>query len=216
MTMTPTVRVVKTLSDSARKRVVDVLAAAYDNEIVLVNAFAGDRTKIRPFVAACAMLSEAAGGLHVLGLTDDRIDAVALWFPPGHELEPTAESGWFDVLDKLARDDPDVHEWWGPLLKSQNDIVEALYGSQADRDSWFLWCIAVDPSLQRQSLGSQLMQHVIAEANKSQTMILVEGAKAGAGFYEKNGLVQVGQVTAESPRGPSWEQVVMAYVPEHA
>ncbi|KZV95074.1 hypothetical protein EXIGLDRAFT_834546 [Exidia glandulosa HHB12029] len=210
------VRVIKGLSDPTRERVVDVLAAAYENEIVLVNAFAGDRTFIRPFVAACAKLSEAAGGLHVLGLTDDRVDAVALWFPPGRELEPTQESGWFDVLDKLARDAPDVHAWWEPLLKSQNEVVDKLYGSQAEKDSWFLWCIAVDPSLQRRGLGSQLMQHVITEANNTQTMILVEGAKQGSGFYEKNGLVQVGQVIAQSPRGSSWEQVIMAYVPEKA
>ncbi|KZV81922.1 hypothetical protein EXIGLDRAFT_730388 [Exidia glandulosa HHB12029] len=160
-----------------------------------------------------AKLAEAVGGIHVAGLTEDSIDAAALWFPPGYDFIPTPESGWFEVVAKVTQDSPEVAEWWGTLFAAEHEIVEPLYGATAEKDSWYLWSIGVDPKLERHGLGSALMQYAISKADSMGNIVLVEGGSAGAKFYEKNGLTQVGAIDAQSPKGPSWTQVVLTYVP---
>ncbi|EJD37227.1 hypothetical protein AURDEDRAFT_173746 [Auricularia subglabra TFB-10046 SS5] len=209
------VRVLHRLSDAQRDQAIDLLVEIFQDELLTVNVLGGDRSLVRALMAAVLHITEHCGQVHVVSFDLDhskRIDGIALWLPPGKEFVPTADSGWFDVVEKVA---PDVREWWGPLFKAQEDQCKEILGETAQLDSWYLYCIGVRPALQRRGLGSRLMQYVTRKADAESSMIILNTPTIErTEFYEFNGLKNMGFVHVQSPRGPAWDQYLMARVPD--
>lgn len=92
--------------DEQRTRIVDILtnafwdrASTFDGwcglsvsfhpDTLIVNVLGGDLSLIRPCMEASVRIVEESGQIHVAGQTSAKIDAVALWYPPGHDFVPT-------------------------------------------------------------------------------------------------------------------------------
>jgi len=76
------------------------------------------------------------------------------------------------------------------------------------RPHWYLWAIGVEPAHQRQGIGGQLLQPVLAQADEEQVPCYLETqVESNLSFYRKWGFVVVGEGRVLEQSLPMWMMV---------
>ncbi|HUY79204.1 MAG TPA: GNAT family N-acetyltransferase [Ktedonobacterales bacterium] len=69
-----------------------------------------------------------------------------------------------------------------------NAYLEQTHARVAPGAHWYLWALGVDPACQRQGLGSQLLQPILAQADRDRGPCYLETMQiTNLAFYERHG-----------------------------
>lgn len=119
--------------------------------------------------------------------TTSAVEGVACWLTPGN----TTVSTW-----RLLRVAPTAPFSFS-LLEQHRNTIYARYTDEAheramSRPHWYLWGLGVEPSRQHQGLGGQLMQPILARADRDGLPCYLETTnEVNVPFYEKYGFTVV-------------------------
>jgi GNAT superfamily N-acetyltransferase len=119
--------------------------------------------------------------------TTAEVEGVACWLTPGN----TTVSTW-----RLLRLAPGALFAFD-LSEQRRSITFALYTDEAHARAvsgphWYLWGLGVEPTRQRQGLGSHLIQPILARADRQGLPCYLETTKeVNVPFYEKHGFTVV-------------------------
>jgi len=127
---------------------------------------------------------------------------VAVWLPPGRDLGLWAmvRSGFAlpRFVMRLSRSDR-RHMMLG--LRQIGERKKALM----PRPHWYVAAIGVDPELQGKGLGSVLMEHGIARADRDDAPVYLETeTERNVAFYQRLGFRVIEELTLEGPAVPMW------------
>jgi GNAT superfamily N-acetyltransferase len=161
-----------------------VLARAFQNDPLQMHTFpdAAERAeKSIPHFAAIIRYGLLAGEVWT---TDQRVEAVGVWWPPGRsELDPAAaEHSGLNALPELLGEQA--------MQRFMHVIghVEALHRQDAAQPHWYAMVLGVEPGRQGQGLGSQLLQAVFEKADAEGMPCYLETCQpANVAFYRKHG-----------------------------
>jgi ribosomal protein S18 acetylase RimI-like enzyme len=119
--------------------------------------------------------------------TTPEVEGVACWLTPGN----TTVSTW-----RLLRVAPTAPFSFS-LSEQRRNTIYARYTDEAheraiSRPHWYLWGLGVEPSRQHQGLGGQLIQPMLARADRAGLPCYLETTnEANVPFYEKHGFTVV-------------------------
>lgn len=138
------------------------------------------------------------------GVSDTTADleGVALWQPPGTDI-----GGWALVRAGFA-----MPRWIMRLPKSERKLMTEILREVGDRRRvlmpeahWYVSAIGVDPQSQGGGVGSALMAHGIARADRGVAPIYLETeTEENVGFYQRIGFEIVGELTPTGTAFPMW------------
>ncbi len=121
----------------------------------------------------------------------------ALWLPPG--IQPEEET----LVPLLQRTVPEH------LQEEVFSMLEQMGTYHPDEPHWYLPLIGVDPSKQRQGLGSALMQHALLPCDRDRKRAYLESTNPeNISLYERHGFEVLGtiQVGSSPPMFPMVRQ----------
>lgn len=119
--------------------------------------------------------------------TTPAVEGVACWLTPGN----TTVSTW-----RLLRVAPSALFAFSSSERRRN-ITYARYTDDVHAQAvsgphWYLWGLGVEPSRQRQGIGGQLIEPVLARADRDGLPCYLETTKAvNVPFYERHGFTVV-------------------------
>ncbi|MDJ0496939.1 MAG: GNAT family N-acetyltransferase [Acidimicrobiia bacterium] len=137
-----------------------------------------------------------------LAETNQTIEGVALWLPPGKDLGfwSMVRSGF--VLQRFAMGLPVSDR--GRLLAVLQQL-EKRRRALLPGPHWYLSAVGVDPAWQRGGLGSRLVQAGIRRADEANVPIYLETqTKGNVEYYERRGFEVIEQITATGLGLPMW------------
>jgi ribosomal protein S18 acetylase RimI-like enzyme len=160
--------------------VVDVLTRAFDDDPLANWAVAQDAKRSERMRRFFDSPVRAMASRHDQIYTTPDIEGAAVWFPPGaYRLGP---------LDQL-RTLPDVIRCttlrrFPAAMRGFNRVEN----KHPRRPHWYLMALGVEPELQGQSIGTQLMAPVLARCDAEGTGAYLESSKErNIPLYERNG-----------------------------
>lgn len=131
---------------------------------------------------------------------DDYIGA-ALWFPPGIEpdVEPLVDLIGHSVAEQKQAD--------------MFAVLEQMEHHHPTEPHWYLAILGVEPKQQGKGYGSALIQNILQECDRTQTLAYLESSNpSNVPFYERHGFEAIGTIQAgTSPtlfpmiRYPDWK-----------
>jgi GNAT superfamily N-acetyltransferase len=111
------------------------------------------------------------------------LSGVALWFPPGVDLNGEA-------LEKLFRETA-KREHLDDLLAT----FEKMGQSHPREPHWYLPQIGVDPNAQGKGIGADLMRHALARCDQEGALAYLEASKPeNIPFYQRHGFEVIGEI----------------------
>lgn len=175
-----------------REHAVAVIVAAFAADPLMRWALPQPATYLSAFSELADMLAGTAFGS---GTADLAGAAVALWFPPGQDLDGEAVGG---LLARAVDDDrlPDVFELLGRM--SEHHPQEEV---------WYLPLLGVDPFHQGRGLGSAVLAQGLARADADHRPAYLEASSPrNRALYERHGFTVVSEIqVGTSP--PLWPMV---------
>lgn len=116
--------------------------------------------------------------------TTPACEGVACWLAPGN----TTPSLW-RLLAVAWRNPPLALGVRGYQRYARVDAyLEQAHAQVAPGPHWYLWALGVDPAHQRKGLGSQLIQPILARADRDHLPCYLETMRnANLAFYERYG-----------------------------
>ena len=134
--------------------------------------------------------------------TNETIDGVALWLPPGRDLGfwSMVRSGF--ALPRFAMRLPaSDRKRMMAVLRQFDDLKKA----RMPDPHWYVAAIGVDPARQGSGLGSKLMRAGMERADRENTATYLETeTEANIGFYERLGFEVIEEVVAVGLGLPIW------------
>lgn len=108
---------------------------------------------------------------------------VALWLPPGYELE----------------DDPVIAAFQSSVAQDRQENLFQMFAAideyHPKYPHWYLSMIAIDPFCQGQGLGSALMKHAVARCDAEGLPAFLESSNPrNISLYERYGFEPMGQI----------------------
>ena len=119
--------------------------------------------------------------------TTSDVDGVACWLTPGN----TTVSSWQLLLVAPTA------LFSFRLSEQRRNTIYSRYTDEAHEQAisgphWYLWGLGVEPSHQHQGLGGQLIQPILARADRDGLLCYLETTNgANVPFYEKQGITIV-------------------------
>ncbi len=115
------------------------------------------------------------------------VEGVACWLSPGN----TTPSTW-----RLLRVAPSALFAFGFAEQSRNitysRYTDDLHARAVSGPHWYLWGLGVEPSRQHQGLGGQLIQPILARADRDGLPCYLETTRqVNVPFYERHGFTIV-------------------------
>ncbi|TCD67787.1 hypothetical protein EIP91_011915 [Steccherinum ochraceum] len=146
--------------------------------------------------------AQQVGGENWVALDNDKIVAVAGWYPPGRMLFDNPEqmnAGWGAFAEKWT---PELGDWWmNYFLPRYAKATDAALGSpDKKKESWHLQMLVVlpDPKYRQRGIATAL----IADTDKTVDMCLESEVEANTAMYTKWGWeIQGDKTDFESPHG---------------
>jgi len=128
-------------------------------------------------------------------------DAVALWMPPGQNMDDwwtIIRSGMWRLLYKLSREGK--ARFYKEFLPLLHDTKHKVMGARDD-DSWYLVYIGSKPSARGKGYARKLIEHGTAQADREGRATYLESSAANnQSYYEKYGFKPVLDISMT--RGP--------------
>jgi ribosomal protein S18 acetylase RimI-like enzyme len=116
--------------------------------------------------------------------TTDRVDAGALWLPPGETIMPMMRLLRMGMLNGLFKFGPAA---FMRLLNVLNHL-EHLHKRDVPPEHWYLFVLGVDPSRQGQGVGGGIIQPILERADRDRLPCYLETMKEiNVAFYQKHG-----------------------------
>jgi ribosomal protein S18 acetylase RimI-like enzyme len=160
----------------------------------LVPANVGDRPALMAYLFRLLLL---CGGNRALTDADGQtLKGVALWLPPGQLVGPVdlLRAGLYELPFRLP---------WQYLPRWQVVLTLDRYHHQAmPMPHWYLMLLAVSPRYQRQGIGHQLIQPILAECDRTHLPCYLETSTEGAlRFYQRHGfeILKTGPLVDQAP-----------------
>jgi ribosomal protein S18 acetylase RimI-like enzyme len=145
---------------------------------------------IRPVSAFCSRALE-----HGTADYSDGFGGVAMWLPPG--VHPD-ENAFVPLL--LQTVDEHRHE-------RLFEVFERMSDHEPDEPFWYLLLLGVDPALQRQGIGSALLEHGLRRCDRDhRKAYLVSSNLANNRLYERYGFEVTGTIEVDTAP-PMWAMV---------
>lgn len=136
------------------------------------------------YLEAFPKFARAFGGEAFAKGSAHRVDAcagVALWLPPGVEPDGAALGALMQGTLK------------GPALMEGAGIMQQMMDFHPREPHWYLPLIGIDPQHQGKSLGSALLGHALALADRDGLPAYLESSNPrNIGLYERHGFEQLG------------------------
>lgn len=107
-----------------------------------------------------SMAHDIAAHGEVWVAANDRVRAVAMWYPPG---EGPPASGW-RMVQQMRRAAPALLKT-GRRLKAAVELLNEMPKHHPDGPHWHLQILAVDPMLQKRGLGGALLDPILAKCD---------------------------------------------------
>ncbi len=108
---------------------------------------------------------------------------VALWLSPGVEPDGKALGALMQSTLK------------GPVLMEGAGIMQQMIAFHPGEPHWYLPLIGIDPQHQGKGLGSTLLDHALALADRDGVPAYLESSNPrNIGLYERHGFVQLGRI----------------------
>ena len=128
------------------------------------------------------------------------IKAVSVWSPPGSALTVPRllRSGMLGVPFSTG---------FGPFatFMRANDVMEKIHKARMPEPHWYLIVIGVEPDLQGQGVGSALVRHGLAEADRHGHPCYLETSDLrNVAFYERHGFVVQEEAALGAGGPPAW------------
>ena len=114
---------------------------------------------------------------------------VAVWLPPQAQLD---EQDIGLAIQSLGV---------SPLQEMAGSLFEQFMGFHPQQPHWYLPLMGVEPSHQRQGVGSALLKHALMACDRDQTVAYLEASSAqNLALYERHGFEVLGTIQAgDSP-----------------
>ncbi|KAI0295626.1 hypothetical protein B0F90DRAFT_1820375 [Multifurca ochricompacta] len=183
--------------------VVNILIRAYAGDIAEQVFTGGDPALADLVWRSMIKAGVHSGVLYVASTEPESINAIGLWFPPGQLLYATPDQLALGFSDLLARLSPEHLNWFlNDFSAKTRELKARIFGPTLERDTWYANCIATDPSCQSRGLASAIINHVIAEAAETKSVVaLGTQTEKNATFYRNRGFVEHGRLDADTPWG---------------
>ena len=169
-----------------------VLARAFRDDPLFAHFVpdpAARREKLPAFMVWCCRYGQRFGDAWA-ALTADRVAGVAFWMPPdAGDLTPErlAATGFGQVADAFGEE---AMGRFGAVMGH----LEELHRQQVPAPHWYLLGIGVDPPLQGQGIGGQLLQPGLRQADAARLPCYLETQQArNVPLYRRHGFAVVGE-----------------------
>jgi GNAT superfamily N-acetyltransferase len=169
-----------------------VLGRAFYDDPLMTFIFPDDDQRFRElpwFMSAGVRIGMRGGRVY----TDDRAAGCAVWLPPGATDVDDAAAAAAGMGDAARR--------WGAAALGRFDAAMRHLGELHHRlmpeAHWYLMLLGVDPPHQGQGVGGELMQPILAEADREGRPAYLETQKArNVPFYRRHGFEVVAETDA--------------------
>ncbi|MGH8513129.1 MAG: GNAT family N-acetyltransferase [Gammaproteobacteria bacterium] len=192
--------VVRTLRRGQERAAADAIAAGHANYPSFRQFFPNDelRAKILPTFFHATVRDAVPFGSVLSAWTGDRVDAVAVWLPPGRF--PWTPMRKLRATPAFLRIMAAAPRAFKPFVRF-GARVEAAH---RDAPHWYLVVMSVRPERQRQGLGKALVKPILERADRDGVDCRLETADpTNIPFYQGLGFNVVDAAFVPIPRGPS-------------
>ena len=192
--------VVQTLRHGQESAAAEAIAAGHANYPSFRHFFPNDelRAKILPTFFRATVRDAVPFGSVLSAWTGDRVDAVAVWLPPGR-------FPWSPM--RKLRATPAFLRIMAAAPRASKPFVRFGAGVEAahrDAPHWYLVVMSVRPERQRQGLGKALVKPILERADRDRVDCRLETADPNnIPFYQRLGFNVVDAAFAPIPGGPS-------------
>jgi ribosomal protein S18 acetylase RimI-like enzyme len=179
-----------------RTRLTATLVAAFASDPIIRWTFPDAATYLDAFPALLGTLGGAAFETDTADEVADHTGA-ALWIAPGTPQDAEAIGALLDGAVAAER------------LPELGAFLEQVGEHHPEEHHWYLPFVGVDPTAQGRGLGSALLRHGLARADRDRLPAYLEASSPGnRALYERHGFVVTGEIrTATSPPlWPMWRQ----------
>jgi len=135
--------------------------------------------------------------------TTPKVEGVACWLAPGN----SEITFWRSLRTGLGlqravmRFNPQARRDFLTALAH----MEEIHRQKAPEPHWHLWVLGVEPSLQGQGIGSQLMQPILAQADKEGAPCYLETqSEKNVAFYQRQGFEVVSDGVVPGQNVMAW------------
>ena len=164
-----------------QESVVDALLLAFSRDPIARYAF----PEPTPYRAGFRSVILGMGGAaldHGSAFATQGFGAVALWLPPGTGMDEAV------VGEGMQHVPAERQETMGAMMEEMGRL-------HPEEPHWYLPLIGVDPARQGSGLGSQLLQHALARADRDGLPAYLESTNpANVSLYERHGFAVVGKI----------------------
>ncbi len=144
------------------------------------------------FMGVAARCAQRAGRVH----TNASVSGCAVWLPPGSPDADPAGMAAAGMSDAPRRIGADAMQRFGAAIVH----LGKLHHRDMPGPHWYLMILGVDPPFQGRGVGGELIQPILAEADRDGLPAYLETQKArNVPFYRKHGFEVV--VETDAPGG---------------
>jgi ribosomal protein S18 acetylase RimI-like enzyme len=179
-----------------RTRLTATLVAAFAGDPIIRWSFTDAATYLDAFPALVGALGGAAFDT---GAADEVADHAggALWIAPQTPLDTDAIGALLHATVATAR------------LPELGDFLDQVGEHHPDDAHWYLPFVGVDPTAQGRGLGSALLRHGLARADRDRLPAYLEASSPrNRALYERHGFVVTGEIRTPTspPLWPMWRR----------
>jgi len=169
-----------------------VLGRAFHDDPLMTFVFPDDDQRFRElpwFMSVAVRIGMRGGRVH----TDDRVAGCAVWLPPGATDVDDAAAAAAGIGDAERRWGAAAFRRFGVTMEHLGEFHHRLM----PEPHWYLMLLGVDPPYQGQGVGGELMQPILAEADRDPRPSYLETQKArNVPFYRRHGFEVVAETDA--------------------
>lgn len=173
---------IKTATEGDESGAIVTLTAAFADDPAVRWMYPDDeqyRRDFHGFARAFGGRAFAAGTAHV----SDSFAGAALWLAPGTAPDEEALIGH---IERTAH---------GPNRDALFAVFEEMGGYHPDRPHWYLPLIGVVPAAQGRGIGSALLRHALAAADRDRLPAYLESSNArNIPLYQRHGFALLGTI----------------------
>ncbi|TFY83151.1 hypothetical protein EWM64_g862 [Hericium alpestre] len=144
---------------------VSLCLRAYEGDEGLECLVCGDMSLAEPLFRAMVRATALEGEFYVAVNDSEKILGLGLWFGPGKDLFSTEQQRNLGFNDFLGRLSPEAQTWWTQTYPAKmGEFLSYHLGPQGKSNSYYLNCLATDPTFQRRGVATQIVETVFQKA----------------------------------------------------